>query len=154
MISSTDLSAAVVGAPIVAGGRGRPPALEIDVVHYLPGRLRLRSARLKGNARAGEEARLHLAQLTGVVSAKANTYTGSLLVEYDPAVLSPGKVIDVLGAHGYISAAAEEEPQPGPGWADQLATSIKDGVINAFAEQLAVAMIGALAQRISGRCWI
>ena len=79
-------------------------------------------------------------------SAKANACTGSLLVEYDRAVTSPGKVIDVLETHGYISAAAEEEIQPGSGWADQLATSVKDGVINALAERLASAMIGALAK--------
>jgi hypothetical protein len=146
MISNIDLSGAYVGAPIFADGRDRPPVLEIDVAHYLPGRLRLRSARLKGNARAGEEARFHLAQLAGVTSTKANASTGSLLVEYDRAVTSPGKVIDVLEKHGYISAAAEEEIQPGPGWADQLATSVKDGVINALAEQLASAMIGALVK--------
>ncbi len=146
MISNTDLNGSAVAAPIVFDARDRLPALEIDVAHYLPGRLRLRLARLKGNARAGEEARFHLAQLAGVSSAKANACTGSLLVEYDRAVTSPGKVIDVLENHGYISAAAEEEIQPGPGWADQLATSVKDGVINALAEQLASAMIGALVK--------
>ena len=135
MISNTDLSAAAVAAPIVVDGTARPPALEIDVVHYLPGRLRLRSARLKGNARAGEE--------------NANACTGSLLVEYDPAEVSPGKIIDVLATHGYISAAAEEETQPGSAWADQFAISVKDKMINVIAERLAVAMIGALAER----CW-
>jgi Heavy metal associated domain 2 len=146
MISNIDLSGAYVGTPIVADGWDRPPVLEIDVAHYLSGRLRLRLARLKGNARVAEEARFHLAQLTGVTLTKANAGTGSLLVEYDRAVISPGKVIDVLETHGYISAAAEEETRPGPGWADQLATSVKDGVINALAERLASAMIGALAE--------
>jgi Heavy metal associated domain 2 len=146
MFSNTDLSRAAVAAPILVDGRARPPVLEIDVVHHVPGRLRLRSARVKGNARAGEEAQFQLAQLTGVTSAKANAYTGSMLVEYDPAVIPPGRVIDVLGTHGYISAAAEAETQPGPGWADQLATSVRNGVINALTERLASAMIGALAE--------
>jgi hypothetical protein len=146
MISNIDLSGAYVGTPIFADGRARPPALEIDVVHYLPGRLRLRLARLKGSARAGEEARFHLSQLAGVSSAKANAGTGSLLVEYDRAMISPGKVIDVLATHGYISAAAEGETQPGPALTHQLATAVKDGMINALAERLASAMIGALAK--------
>jgi Heavy metal associated domain 2 len=154
MFSNTDLSGAAVAAPILVDGRARPPVLEIDVVHHVPGRLRLRSARLKGNARAGEEAQLHLAQLTGVTSAKANACTGSLLVEYDPAVIPPGRVIDVLGTHGYISAAAEAETQSGPALTDQLATSVRDGVINVLAERLAVAMIGAVTERIVGRCWL
>jgi hypothetical protein len=154
MISNTDLSAAAVAAPIVADGRHRLPRLEIPVVHHLPGRLRLRSARLKGNARASEEARLHFAQLTGITSAMANDCTGSLLVEYDPSVISPGSVVDVLRASGYnILAAAAEVTEPGPAWTEQLAAAMKDRVINAVAERLALAMIGALAKRIAGGCW-
>ena len=47
MISNTDLKGTAVPAPIVAGAGDRPAALEFDLVHHLPGRLRLRSAVLK-----------------------------------------------------------------------------------------------------------
>jgi hypothetical protein len=145
MISNTDLRGAAVFAPIVAGAGDRPAALEFDLVHHLPGRLRLRSGVLKGNARASEEARRHLAQISGVTSASANPLTGSVLLEYDPNVISPRKVGDVLATHGYALGASEAETEAEAGWADKLASAARDWVINALAERLALAMISALA---------
>ena len=63
MISNTDLKGAGVPAPIVAGAGDRLAALEFDLAHHVPGRLRLRSAALKGKVRASEQARRHLAQI-------------------------------------------------------------------------------------------
>ena len=131
--------------PIVAGAEARTVALEFDLAHHLPGRLRLRSAVLKGNALASEEARRHLAQIDGVTSARANPLTGSVLLEYDPNVIAPTNVSDVLAAHGYALRATEAETEAGAGWADRLASMVKDRVINALAERLALAMISALA---------
>jgi hypothetical protein len=154
MISDTDLDETTAVAPIVADGRDRLLRLEFHVVHHLRGRLRLRSARLTGNARVSEKARLHFAQLTGITSATANVCTGSLLLEYNSTLISPGTVIDVLRAHGYnILATTEEATEPGPTWAEQLTISIKDRVIDAVAERLALAMIGALAKRIAAGSW-
>jgi hypothetical protein len=85
MISNTDLKGAAVPAPIVAGAGDRPAALEFDLVHHLPGRLRLRSAVLKGNTFASEEARRHLAQIDGVTSVRANPATGSVLTGIEHA---------------------------------------------------------------------
>jgi len=145
MISNTDLKGAAVPAPIVAGAGDRSTALEFDLAHHLPGRLRLRSAVLKGNAFAIEEARHHLAQIDGVTSVKANPSTGSVLLEYDPNVISPSKVSDVLATHGYALGASEAETEAGAGWADKLASGARDWMINALAERLALAMISALA---------
>jgi hypothetical protein len=122
-----------------------PVALEFDLAHHLPGRLRLRSAVLKGNALASEEARRHLAQIDGVTSARANPSTGSVLLEYDPNVISPTNVSDVLAAHGYVLRATEAETEAGAGWADRLASVVKDWVINALADWLVLAMISAFA---------
>jgi len=106
MISNTDLKGAAVPAPIVAAAGDRSTALECYLAHHIPGRLRLRSAVLKGNAFAIEEARRHLAQIDGVTSVKANPSTGSVLLEYDPNVISPSKVSDVLATHGYALGAS------------------------------------------------
>lgn len=66
MISNTDRRGAAALAPIVAGAGDRPATLEFDLAHHVPGRLRLRSATLKGSASACERARRHLAQIGGV----------------------------------------------------------------------------------------
>ena len=39
----------------------------------------------------------------------------------------------------------DAETEAGAGWADRLASMVKDWVINALAERLALAMISALA---------
>jgi copper chaperone CopZ len=145
MISNTDLKGAAVPAPIVAGAGDRPAALEFDLVHHLPGRLRLRSAVLKGNTFASEEARRHLAQIDGVTSVRANPATGSVLLEYDPNVLSPDKATEVLAAHGCALRATEARTETGGKRADQLASAAMNWAINAIAERLAMAMITALA---------
>ena len=91
MISNTVRKGATAFAPNVVGSGDCPNALHADLAHHLSGRLRLRSALLKGNARASEETQRHLAEIRGVTSARANPTTGSVLLEYDPDVISPAK---------------------------------------------------------------
>jgi hypothetical protein len=145
MITNTDLKGTAMPGPIVAEVGQSPTTFEFDIAHHLPGRLRLRSAVLKGNARACERAQHHLAQIGGVKQASANPITGSVLLGYDPNRLSPGEVTEVLAAHGYVLRAIEAETEAGDWWADRVASAVMDWVVNALAERLAVAMIAALA---------
>lgn len=69
------------------GGTGSElPAVRVDtmqVVHAIPGRIRFRMQRIKGNdAMADEVARL-IAAIDGVEQVEANIHTGSVLVQYD-----------------------------------------------------------------------
>jgi Heavy metal associated domain 2 len=145
MISNTDPKGATVFAPKVVLAGDRPSALHLDLAHHLPGRLRLRSALLKGNARASEEAQRHLAEISGVRSASANPLIGSILLKYDPEVIPPINLVDMLATHGYIIGASKPGTEAGTEWAEKLATAVKDWVINALAERLALAVISALA---------
>jgi copper chaperone CopZ len=145
MISNLDLKGAAVSAPIAAGAGHGPSAAQVDLAHHLPGRLRFRSALLRGNARASEETQRHLAEISGVTSAKANPTTGSVLLEYDPEVISPNEVSDVLAAHGYVLRATRAEAEAEDHWADKLARSVQGTLIKALVERLALAMISALA---------
>ena len=144
MISNTDMKGAV-RVPIAATAGDCPAAFEFALAHHVPGRLRLRSAALKGNALASEQARHQLAQIRGVRATSANPITESVLLEYDPSVLSAGRVIDLLAAHGYVLPATEVETEAASGWADKLASAAMDWVINAPVERLALAVITALA---------
>ena len=143
MINKINAPGAAEFAPIVAGAGDCPAARNIEIAHHLPGRLRLRSPSLKGDVRAGEKAQRHLAQIEGVTSVTVNSGAGSLLLQYDPAALAPERVIDVLAAHGYALAAAEEGA--GPRWTNQLASAVTNWAIEALAERLVLALIGALA---------
>lgn len=64
-----------------------------------------------------------------------------MLLEYDPSVVSAGRVIDLLAAHGYVIRSADTA---GRGWADNVASAAMNWVINALAECLALAVITAL----------
>jgi hypothetical protein len=145
MISNTDMKGAAVRVPIAATAGDCPAAFEFALAHHVPGRLRLRSAALKGDASASEQARHRFAQIRGVTATSANPMTGSVLLEYDPGVLSAGRVIDLLAAHGYFLPVTEVEVQAASGWADKLASAAMDWVINALVERLALAVITALA---------
>jgi hypothetical protein len=85
MISNTDLKEAALPAHIAAG-LCCPAGFEFDIAHHVPGRLRLWSAALKGNACAIEQVRRNFAQISGVAAASANPTTGSVLLKYDPNV--------------------------------------------------------------------
>jgi len=102
-------------APIVAEVGQSPTTFEFDIAHHVPGRLRLRSAALKGKVRASEQMRRHLAQIDGVTSASANPATGSVLLEYDLNVIWPSNVSDVLAMHGCAVGSLRRKLTPEPG---------------------------------------
>lgn len=58
---------------------------EARVVHFTPGRLRVRMARLKDNPALAQQMQTLLADVDGVDDVKVNPLTGSLLLHYDPA---------------------------------------------------------------------
>jgi heavy-metal-associated domain-containing protein len=59
----------------------------IQIVHSLPGRVRVKLPRLKGNASLAGEVERTLAALEGVCHVETSTTTGSVLVLYEPRLL-------------------------------------------------------------------
>ena len=62
------------------------------IVSFVPGRVRLRFKELKDNT-AAEMARARIKETPGIKSVEINTVTGSVLIEYDPAILPTEKLI-------------------------------------------------------------
>jgi Heavy metal associated domain 2 len=60
----------------------------IQIVHYLPGRVRVKLPRLKGNASLAGEVERTLAALQGVCHVETSTTTGSVLVLFEPRLLT------------------------------------------------------------------
>jgi hypothetical protein len=63
------------------------------IVSFCPGRVRLRFKELK-DAAAAALARARIQESAGVTNVEINTCTGSILIEYDPLVLPPEKLIE------------------------------------------------------------
>jgi copper chaperone CopZ len=59
----------------------------IHVVHYMPGRVRLRVDKVKGNPAFAQKAQKKLSQVPGIKKVEAQPRTGSVLVHYDAAAL-------------------------------------------------------------------
>ena len=74
-------------------------------LHESPGRLRVKIPDLKRNPQSAWDLQSLLKNLSGIKSSSINTVTGSVIMHYDPEVLSAGALINVLAGEGYIDVA-------------------------------------------------
>ena len=70
----------------------------LKVVHALPGRVRLKVARVKGNPALARQAQEKLAQVPGIKRVEAKADTGSLLIHYDLDDLFSTASLEMLSA--------------------------------------------------------
>ncbi len=72
----------------------------LEVVHALPGRMRLRMPSLRARARALTEFATSLKRLEGIQDVTVNPVLGTALVRYDAAKLTPSLVV-AAATHGF-----------------------------------------------------
>lgn len=121
-------------------------------VHHVPGRLRIRTVAVKRNPEAADLAKRSLSAIRGVLSAEANTVTGSVTLRYDPTTISQHAIFDVLRRAGYDQGATGQSDRNAPvgpesvvnGYADIIAEKIAAFVVKKVLERSAAALIGAL----------
>jgi Heavy metal associated domain 2 len=118
--------------------------LRASVVHHVPGRMRLRSPALKGDVFAIADLRSGFAEIAGITAVTANACTGSVLLEYDPAIVSPDELVEAPVIRGLTRPAAVAADGTDSRWADHLASAVKGWATNALAEQLAFSLIRLL----------
>jgi len=80
----------------------------LEYVHFVPGRLRLKTTALKSQRRAAE-AEANVAAIPMVTAAVANPVTGSLTINFDRHQLSIADLWEKLRTLGYVS---ETRPEP------------------------------------------
>jgi hypothetical protein len=117
-------------------------------VHHIPGRLRVKSPRLKSNAREGAAIKSSLLALDGVGSAETNTVTGSVTVSYDPERCDVGRIMTYLQATGHLRqpvnlTIAESSYRPATS-IDPVAKMIMTAVLKKLIERSATAMVAAI----------
>jgi len=66
------------------------------MVHHVRGRLRFKAAELKRNDQRAAAVKKVLQCQQGIRSVEVNVLTGSLLIYYDPEVLSISDVLDII----------------------------------------------------------
>src|SRR5213593_635942 len=65
---------------------GSLAANEIQVTHFIPGRVRFKLRQLKNNAGAAGMVRRMLSDVPGILSVEVNVVTSSVLIHYNPEV--------------------------------------------------------------------
>ena len=68
----------------------------LKVAHALPGRVRLKVAKVRGNPALARQAQEKLAQVPGIKQVEAKANTGSLLIHYDLDQLFSTASLDIL----------------------------------------------------------
>ncbi len=123
-----------------------------NYVHHIPGRLRVRCGAVRRDeCRAGLVKTL-LQQQPGVRSVEANTVTGSIVVNYDPAVTTHAAIIDTLHDRGYMappSAAAvralhSRTVTPANEFANDIAKKVATKLVQAAVERSLMALVAAV----------
>jgi hypothetical protein len=74
-------------------------------LHDVPGRLRIKIPDLRRNLHLGQELQRLLNSFSGIESTTANTLTGSLVVCYDPEIISSSSILTFLSREKYIDLA-------------------------------------------------
>jgi len=115
----------------------------LKVVHALPGRVRLKVAKVKGNPVLARQVEEKLAQVPGIRQVEVKPVTGSLLVHYDTdhlfslasmEILSVtlGELFPEIEVASLATGLASLAGNPGPGTGSPIAEHITDsfGTIN------------------------
>jgi Heavy metal associated domain 2 len=123
-----------------------PSSAEIDVAHAVPGRLRLQVRALAGNPQRAAWLRHQLLSLPGVVSAKPNLTTGSIVVEYASDLTDRDLILASLRRQTPTAteARARRQPETPPVLAalgERLAHVIAEYLVNRAATALVAAII-------------
>jgi len=71
-------------------------------IHSLEGRLRVKSASVKGSLQKGQEIETYFRQYEGITEVVANPVTGSVLFHYDSRRIRQNEILDGLRALGCL----------------------------------------------------
>lgn len=74
-------------------------------IHNVPGRLRVRIPCIKSKEANCLEVEEVLTAMPGVIEARANTITGSILVRYRQAAISPARILEELRDLNYLDGS-------------------------------------------------
>jgi hypothetical protein len=126
----------------------------MQYLHHVPGRLRIQTARLKGDPRFAEAACDGAITIEGVVEVRGNPFTGSLTIDYDRERLTPATLWEQLRERDLVSGALPITNERGVTRAQLPARTLGSGrgifglvagvVLDKLLERSALALVGAL----------
>lgn len=74
-------------------------------IHSIPGRLRIKSLKVKQNPNAVEDIKKVLSSINGLGTVDINTLTGSILINYNQNIINPEDITSLLERNGYFDSS-------------------------------------------------
>jgi hypothetical protein len=71
-------------------------------LHHVPGRIRIKTPFIKGSPAQAQGIEDNLKSIYGVKSANANALTGSVLINYDPGVVTGDEILNLACKEGRL----------------------------------------------------
>lgn len=103
--------------------------------HHVPGRIRIRSKRLRSDVAHAEALVKRLMETEGVREVKTNARNGSITIQYDRSEATGIQIIGMLAAEGFVpngQVTQQSTPEPGEG---DLMTAFSRALVGAVAQQ-------------------
>lgn len=126
-------------------------AIMIYPVHHIPGRLRIKNQRIKGNAYAAVALRRRIQAIAGVDAVTVSALTGSALIEYSPERITGLGILHQLDGIRYgadrEASLAPQIRQDAPGCRsapERLTDRLIEAVAQAMVERTATALVKGL----------
>jgi hypothetical protein len=118
-------------------------------IHHVPGRLRIRTPRLKRDPGRAEAAEACALGIEGVTAARANTVTGSLTLTYQRDGVEAETILQALAERGYyqpelVQHADHQLPAMAGRAGDMLGKALFGMAVEKAVERSAFALIGAI----------
>jgi hypothetical protein len=114
-------------------------------IHHVPGRLRIRTPRLKRDAVHAEAAEAFVLMIEGVTAARANSVTGSIILTYQRGVVSVETILDALALRGYYQPeSVQHADHQLPDMASRAGDVLGKALFGMVLEKSAFGLIGAI----------
>ncbi|MBF0560285.1 MAG: hypothetical protein HQL08_16065 [Nitrospirae bacterium] len=108
-------------------------------IHYVPGRLRIRTPILHNNPGKTDEFTKNFQGINGMVSIKINPVTGSALLLYDEKKINCEQLIGILEKYGYFDLSRSTT-------SDELIEHISEKVLGVAEEIVVSALDGGISE--------
>ena len=119
----------------------------IDVVHDILGCIRFAIPALKGSAARRRALGAYVEAITGVASARVNPLTGSLIIEYDGAAQTRGRIFAALHAASFRlrpRASRHGSAKSSSSWDSMMSAVFSKTLVRMIAEETLHAAVLAI----------
>ncbi len=113
-------------------------------IHYLPGRLRVRSNAFRCRPAEARAAQARLSTMDGVNQVRLNAHAGSITVHYDPAQLTQQALLDVMKDLGCAHKPLQANPMVAHKAGELFSKALMGAVINKAIERSAFKLVSVL----------